>query len=117
MDRRNFFKGGFQALSAAALLRGQAMNAPSHKLPETDNHYRSVKNYIEDIPVPEYRWASSRAYEAFRDMKVGVRVHWGIYSIIGKPNESWPYLTMPFAERDRYNQLSLVSGKVLYRGG
>src|ERR1039457_1199030 len=105
MDRRNFFKGGFQALSAAALLRGQAMNAPSHKLPETDNHYRSVKNYIEDIPVPEYRWASSRAYEAFRDMKVGVRVHWGIYSIIGKPNESWPYLTMPFAERDRYNQL------------
>lgn len=105
MDRRNFFKGGFQALSAAALLRGQAMNAPSHKLPETDNHYRSVRNYIEDIPVPEYRWASSRAYEAFRDMKVGVRVHWGIYSIIGKPNESWPYLTMPFAERDRYNQL------------
>jgi alpha-L-fucosidase len=38
-------------------------------------------------------------------MKVGVRVHWGIYSILEKGNESWPFLAMPFAERDRYNQL------------
>jgi alpha-L-fucosidase len=105
MDRRDFFKGGLQALSAVALLRGQAANAPSHRLPETDSSYRNVMNYVEEIPVPEYRWASSQAREAFRDMKVGVRVHWGIYSIVGKGNESWPFLSKSFAERDRYNQL------------
>jgi alpha-L-fucosidase len=105
MDRRNFIKGGVQALSTAAVLRGQTPHAPIHRLPETDSHYRQVKGYVEDVPVPEYRWASSQAYESFRDIKVGIRIHWGIYSIRGQANESWPYLTLPLADRDRYNQL------------
>jgi alpha-L-fucosidase len=76
-----------------------------HRLPETDNHFRQVKSYVEDVPAPEYHWAPPEAYEVFRDMKVGVRVHWGIYSITGQAHESWPYLTMPFSERARYNEL------------
>lgn len=103
MHRRNFFKSTLGGLSAAALLNSETVR--EHRLPETDSHYRRVKSYVEEVPVPEYRWAPRQAYEAFRDMKVGVRVHWGIYSITGQAHESWPYLSMPFAERTRYNQL------------
>ena len=105
MDRRGFLKTGVQTLSAAAILRGQQVSAARHKLPGTDSHYQMVKNYVEDVPVPEYRWASSQAYEAFRDMKVGIRIHWGIYSVTRQPHESWPYLSLPFADRHRYDQL------------
>jgi len=105
MDRRGFLKNSLQTLSAAAILRGQERSPASHKLPETDSHYRQVRNYVEDVPVPEYRWASSQAYEAFRDMKVGVRILWGIYSITRQSHESWPYLSLPFADRHHYDQL------------
>ncbi len=76
MDRRNFLKSSVQTLSAAAILRGQNTNAGTHRLPATESQYKHTKDYVEDVPVPEYRWASPQAYEAFRDMKVGVRVHW-----------------------------------------
>jgi alpha-L-fucosidase len=55
--------------------------------------------------VPEYHWASAAAYERFRDMKFGVRVHWGLYSIEGLPNESWPFLQKTFPERAKYSEL------------
>ena len=61
--------------------------------------------YVESVPVAEYRWASARAYEAFRDMKFGVRIHWGIYSIWHRGNESWPFLGMSFEDRQKYNEL------------
>jgi alpha-L-fucosidase len=104
MNRRDFF------LSAAAvsLTPTQALwpqtALPAHRLPESDVHYRRTRSYVEETPVPEYRWASDAAYERFRDMKFGVRVHWGIYSIQGLPNESWPFLTKSFAERAAYNE-------------
>jgi alpha-L-fucosidase len=103
MHRRHFLKSTLAGLSAASLLEPDT--ATPHRLPETDSHYRRVKSYVEDVPVSEYHWASPQAYEAFRDMKVGVRVHWGIYSITGQANESWPYLSMSFDERARYNEL------------
>src|SRR5579875_3540319 len=103
MLRRDFLNSALASPFAAALL--QSKSALQHRLPETDSHYRHVKSYIEDVPVPEYHWAPSQAYEAFRDMKVGVRVHWGIYSITGQAHESWPYLTMGLSERARYNEL------------
>jgi alpha-L-fucosidase len=103
MHRRHFLKSTLAGISAASLLKPETRQ--EHRLPETDSHYRQVKSYVEEVPVPEYRWAPAQAYEAFRDMKVGVRVHWGIYSITGQAHESWPYLSMPFVERERYNQL------------
>lgn len=103
MLRRDFLNSALASPFAATLL--QSKSAVQHRLPETDSHYRHVKSYIEDVPVPEYHWAPSQAYEAFRDMKVGVRVHWGIYSITGQAHESWPHLTMGFNERARYNEL------------
>ena len=64
----------------------------SHRLPVTDQNYKRLKNYIEDEPIPEYSWASDEAYEAFQDMKYGIRIHWGIYSIWNLNGESWPFL-------------------------
>lgn len=103
MHRRYFLKSTLAGLSAASLLEPDT--ATTHRLPETEGQYRRVKSYVEEVPVPEYRWAPPEAYEAFRDMKVGVRVHWGIYSITGQAHESWPYLSMSFEEREKYNRL------------
>ena len=61
--------------------------------------------YIETTPIAGYHSAPSRAYEAFQDMKFGIRIHWGIYSIWSRGPESWPFLEMSFADRQRYNEL------------
>ena len=104
MNRREFLVAG---AAAVALPRANADTAHplDHHLPATDSHYKRVKSYIEDTPVPQYHWASSKAYEEFRDMKFGVRIHWGIYSMAGYDKESWPFLNKTFAERQAYNQL------------
>ena len=60
---------------------------------------------MEETPVPEYRWASEAAYEAFQDMKFGIRIHWGLYSVAGFTKESWPFLDLSYAERAHYNQI------------
>lgn len=104
MNRRDFLFTSAAALSAAEV-RDSNSNPRDHRLPETDRHYQRVKSYIEDTPVPEYRWASSQAYEAFRDIKFGIRIHWGIYSVAGYDKESWPFLSKSFAERQQYNQI------------
>lgn len=102
MHRRSFLTGSL--VSTVALSRAAARRR-NHFLPKSDTHYRQVESYIEEVPVPEYHWASEKAYEAFRDIKYGVRLHWGLYSIKGEPNESWPFLKMSFAERQRYQEL------------
>ena len=38
-------------------------------------------------------------------MKYGVRLHWGLYSILRLRNESWPFLSMSFEERQRYQEM------------
>jgi alpha-L-fucosidase len=104
MKRREFLLTGAAAL-ATAPLDGRAPASLDHHLPETDHHYQHTKSYVEDPPIPQYRWAPSQAYEAFRDMKFGVRIHWGIYSVAGYEKESWPFLSKSFAEREKYNQI------------
>lgn len=61
--------------------------------------------YIEKTPVPEYHWAPPSAYEAFEDVKFGIRIHWGIYSLWHRGPESWPFLGMSFEDRQKYNNL------------
>jgi alpha-L-fucosidase len=61
------------------------------KLPTTDTHYRQVKSYVEDTPNPDYSQASDAARAAFRQMKFGVRIHWGVYAMLDYGcNASWP---------------------------
>jgi alpha-L-fucosidase len=63
------------------------------KLPATDVHYRGVKSYIEDTPNPDYSQASDAARAAFREMKFGVRLHWGVYAMLDYGcNASWPFV-------------------------
>jgi len=102
MNRRSFLT---TSLAAAAVRPGLATDRVNHHLPARDSHYRQTQSYIEDIPVPEYHWASDAAYQRFNDIKYGVRLHWGLYSILGKPKESWPFLEMSFAERQRYQEM------------
>src|SRR5690349_13485830 len=100
MNRRDFlYSSAALALASSTRLRA---DSPQHQFPERE--LRSTP-YIEETPVPEYHHAPQSAYEAFRDMKFGVRIHWGIYSIWHRGAESWPYLPMSFADRQAYNDL------------
>ncbi|WP_169818762.1 isochorismatase family protein [Niabella ginsenosidivorans] len=74
-------------------------------LPETDYHYKAVSNYTGREPDADYLHASEAAYEAFRDIKFSVRIHWGIYSIWQMNGESWGFLNLPDKKKQEYNQL------------
>ena len=74
------------------------------RLPENDILWKAVRDYVEVQPVPEYQHASEAAREAFRDIKYGVRIHWGLYAI-KEWKESWTFLTASKAERQEYQEL------------
>ena len=101
MNRRDFLYSS-AALALASSTNLHADSLPQHHFPE---NLRRRTSFIEEVPVPEYHNAPQSAYEAFRDMKFGVRIHWGIYSIWHRGRESWPFLDMSFADRQQYNQL------------
>ena len=50
---------------------------------------------------PRYQHASPDAYERWRDLKYGLRIHWGIYSQYGF-EASWPLLKMSHGEKQEY---------------
>ena len=102
MHRRTFLSA---ALLSPLLARHGLGATNEHRLPASDTHRKMVSSFVEDTPIPEYHWASESAYEAFRDMKYGVRIHWGIYSVAGFLHESWPFLDLSFQKRARYNEL------------
>ena len=102
MNRRQFFASA-AALATTYAYPGLAQLPDSvHGFPASEL-YRVP--YIENTPLPEYHWAPASAYEAFQDMKFGVRIHWGIYSIWHRGAESWPFLQMSFEDRQAYNNL------------
>ena len=77
------------------------------RLPLNDAHWKPVKNYVEATPLPEYQHASEAARETFRDLKFGVRIHWGVFTA-WQPQRgevSWPLLKMSPAERQQYQEL------------
>ncbi len=61
--------------------------------------------YADVEPDADYRHASPEAYEAFRAMKYGVRIHWGLYSNYPDSRESWNFLAMNYEERQKYIDL------------
>ncbi|MGO8746260.1 MAG: alpha-L-fucosidase [Thermoguttaceae bacterium] len=59
---------------------------------------------VEDGPQtvdPRYEHASAAAYERWRDLKYGLRIHWGIYSQYGF-EASWPVLKMSNEKKQEY---------------
>ena len=102
MNRRQFLA------SAAALAVTSAYPSPA----QAPQRFRGFPDsllkyepYAENTPVSGYDWAPPSAYEAFEDMKFGIRIHWGIYSIWHRGAESWPFLSMSFEDRQAYNNL------------
>jgi len=74
-------------------------------LPETDVHYNDVRMYVENTPIEGYEHASEKAREDFRDIKFGVRIHWGLYTKLQLQQESWPFLKMSYEDRQKYQAL------------
>lgn len=103
MKRRDFL------LSATALALTSSKRMPG-QTPRQEHHlplkalHNDSPGVLEE-PVPEYRWAPESAYEAFRDMKFGARIHWGMYSFWHTGNTSWPFLGYPYEKRQQYNEL------------
>jgi alpha-L-fucosidase len=71
----------------------------------------STPNTSRETPVPEYQHASPAAYEAFQDLKYGIRIHWGIYTLArqmgytGGGGESWVFLPQTYQKKQEYQQL------------
>ena len=78
---------------------------PDIALPKNDSQYKASKGYVEEVPLAGYQHASAAAYEAFRDLKYGVRIHWGIYAAAGDADPSWPFLKRSYAQKQSYNEL------------
>jgi alpha-L-fucosidase len=102
MNRRDFLASA-AAMAATSVSSGFAQTSASVNSFPTSLLLNEP--YVEDIPIPEYHSAPTAAYEAFQDMKFGIRIHWGIYSIWHRGPESWPFLQMSFEDRGRYNDL------------
>jgi alpha-L-fucosidase len=103
MNRRQFLVSSSAALATTAVhSRLRLVAEQSHGFPVS---LLNNDSYIENTPIPEYQSASASAYEAFQDMKFGVRIHWGIYSIWHRGAESWPFITMSFEDRQAYDNL------------
>ena len=108
MNRRRFLSHGLGACGVALATRADIWSAEQrqlHRLPAGEHHYQKVKSYVEEVPVPEYHWASERACENFRDIKYGIRIHWGIYSAAGFDKESWPFLQLSREDKQKYQQI------------
>jgi alpha-L-fucosidase len=103
MNRREFLSAA-AAVAATSAVSAQTPGQPSESSGFPPGVLRG-DSYIETTPIPEYRHASAAAYEAFRDMKFGIRIHWGIYSIWHRGAESWPFLPMSFEDRQQYMSL------------
>ncbi|MBN8459342.1 MAG: alpha-L-fucosidase [Verrucomicrobia bacterium] len=73
------------------------------RFPESANSGK-LPDYMERDPEPDYRHASAAAYQAFRDIKYGVRIHWGLYSLLPAAAESWSFLPMNNEERQVYQE-------------
>lgn len=74
------------------------------KLPASDTHAKQVASYVEETPNPDYSQAPESSRQAFREIKFGVRIHWGVYSELGV-DASWPFLKMDNAHRQAYQQM------------
>lgn len=72
--------------------------------PLAANAARAATSLYADGPNtvdPRYQHASPAAYERWRDLKYGLRIHWGIYSQYGF-EASWPVLKMSNEKKQEY---------------
>ena len=94
-----------------------SLRLEKHSLPKSDRNYKQTCGYVEDNPIPEYTWASDKAYDDFNDIKFGVRIHWGLYSIIHQKSESWPFLKMTNEQKKAYQNMAKTWNPVGFNAG
>lgn len=91
----------FVAAAVTALAQpADAARERTLRLPESVRKGNAA--YVEETPDADYRHASAAAHQAFRDMKYGVRIHWGLYSLLPHARESWTFLEMSDEDRQKY---------------
>jgi len=95
----------FTLSSLLALAAPETASVENYKIPSSDDQYQKTKSWIEDSPDADYQHASAAAIEAFRDIKYGVRIHWGPYSINGQGNTSWPFLGLTYEQKQAYEEM------------
>jgi len=83
----------------------KTVSTSNYKVPASDYEYSRTKSWVEEDIDTGYQHASAAAIEALRDIKYGVRIHWGLYSINGQGDTSWPYLKLSFAQKQAYNEM------------
>lgn len=120
LDRRDFLStitaasgmmalGVFPEISSAqesvAVQNDDQNYYKDYRLPANDEQNRATMCYIEDDVDADYHHASVAAIEAFRDIKYGMRIHWGPYSVTGQGNTSWPILNLSYEQRQAYQQI------------
>lgn len=94
----------FLTVRAVTFSQDQA-RALNYTLPKSDVHFQNVKDWIEDTIDADYHHPSMATVEAFRDIKFGVRIHWGIYSITEQGGESWQFLKLSNEKKQAYQEL------------
>ena len=91
----------FKILAAATLLAATGGTASAD---DREKSLRFPPDVLKNAPyaadvAPDYRHASPAAYDQFRAMKYGVRIHWGLYSMLPASRESWSFLPLPDPDR------------------
>ncbi len=95
----------FLTATCTATFAQKPITKINYTLPKNDVHYLRVKDWIEDKIDTGYHHPSATTIEAFRDIKFGVRIHWGLYSITEQGGESWPFLTLSNEKKQDYQEL------------
>lgn len=91
--------------TCAVTFTQESISQMNYALPKNDIHYQNVKDWIEDKIDTGYHHPSAAIVEAFRDIKFGVRIHWGLYSITEQGGESWPFLKLSNEKKQAYQEL------------
>ena len=91
MQRRQFLKSSTGLGAMAGWGPGSLAEAAAQRKrsAERDENYEGSKqdpeswSYHAGEVDPDYKHASQAAVEAWRDRKFGMRIHWGVYSVLG----------------------------------
>ncbi len=96
----------FLTLTAvSALSAPEAVSYGNYTVPTNDSAFKQSRAYIEESVDADYHHASPAAIEAFRDIKYGVRIHWGLYCLKPQGDTSWPFLNLSYQEKQAYQEM------------
>ena len=117
MRRRQFLgksiaaSGGLLGLGGGVAFDPSQASGDEGKKPTTDKptkgpvfDWRDLQRGFPKTVNPAYRHAPEEALEAWRDQKFGIRIHWGLYCLIGS-DASW---CLPHSSREFQNMYNTL---------